>query len=204
MTTTITNTVVVTDSCLEWWLAGGISAANCLAAYQPKGAASYAASKVNLANPGTYDAVDGVAFPTWAAATGWTFNGVAQYLTSNCPTDMKPMSYIARVKNTDNTNFNTIIGPSVAGGLSLDLTSGTNIPRLLKAEIALIGAATAGFNNNGDTVIGASYSAAHDWVHYLDGASNGSGNNDQTPVASTLMIGTQTAAITQPHYGTIM
>jgi len=82
MTTTITNTVVVTDSCLEWWLAGGISAANCLAAYQPKGAASYAASKVNLANPGTYNLSDGAAYPTWDAVNGWTFvDGNLQYLT---------------------------------------------------------------------------------------------------------------------------
>ncbi len=44
---------------IPWWLAGGIPAENCIAAYQPKGAASYAASKVNLANPGTYDAYEG-------------------------------------------------------------------------------------------------------------------------------------------------
>lgn len=62
-----------------WWLAGGVSAANCVAAYAPKGAASYAASKTNLANPGTYDATEGVA-PTWATGTGWTFNGTTQYL----------------------------------------------------------------------------------------------------------------------------
>lgn len=55
-----------------WWLLGGIPAANCIAAYQPKGAASYAASKVNLAIPGTYDAVEGVA-PGWTAADGWIF-----------------------------------------------------------------------------------------------------------------------------------
>lgn len=64
-----------------WWLSGGISAANCIAAYQPIGAASLAASYVNLANPGTYDAAPGVA-PTFDAATGWTFNGSDQYLNS--------------------------------------------------------------------------------------------------------------------------
>jgi len=56
-----------------WYLSGGIAAANCIAAYQPKGAASYAASKVNLANPGTFDATEGVA-PTWDTGVGWTFN----------------------------------------------------------------------------------------------------------------------------------
>lgn len=60
----------------SWWLAGGIAAANCIAAYQPKGAASYAASKVNLANPGTYDATDGDAYPTWDAS-GWAGVGAS-------------------------------------------------------------------------------------------------------------------------------
>jgi hypothetical protein len=43
-----------------------------IAAYQPKGAASLAASYVNLANPGTYNAAPGVA-PSFDAATGWGF-----------------------------------------------------------------------------------------------------------------------------------
>lgn len=60
----------------NWW---EVSGKTCVAAYQPKGAASYAASLSNLANPGTYDAAEGVA-PDWAAGTGWTFNGSTQYL----------------------------------------------------------------------------------------------------------------------------
>jgi hypothetical protein len=66
---------------VDWWLSGGIAAANCIAAYQPKGAADLATSYINLANPGTYNAAPGVA-PTWAAGTGWAFNGTTQYLTN--------------------------------------------------------------------------------------------------------------------------
>jgi len=72
---------------IQWYLSGGIAAANCIAAYTPKGAASLAASYDNNAAPGngladgTYDAAPGVA-PTWGAATGWTFNGSTQYLDS--------------------------------------------------------------------------------------------------------------------------
>ncbi len=63
-----------------WWLSGGISAANCIAAYAPKGAASQAASYTNLANPGTYNAAPGTA-PTWNATDGWVFlNANSQYL----------------------------------------------------------------------------------------------------------------------------
>lgn len=62
----------------KWW---EVSGKTCLAAYQPKGAASYAASKINLANPGTYNLADGAAYPTWDPSTGWTFVATSyQYL----------------------------------------------------------------------------------------------------------------------------
>ena len=59
------------------WYAG---LTDLVAVYQPKGAASLAASYVNLVNPGTYDAAPGTA-PTFATATGWTFAAASsQYL----------------------------------------------------------------------------------------------------------------------------
>lgn len=75
------RTFLMAGDAVPWWLSGGISAANCIAAYQPKGAASLAASYVNLANRGTYDAAPGVA-PAWNASTGWTGNGSSTYLTT--------------------------------------------------------------------------------------------------------------------------
>lgn len=61
---------------VNWWEVPGKT---CVAAYQPKGAASYAASKTNLANPGTYDAANGAAYPHWDATNGWMFDaGKAQ------------------------------------------------------------------------------------------------------------------------------
>jgi hypothetical protein len=63
----------------DWW---EVSGQTVVAAYQPIGAASLAASYVNLANPGTYDAAPGTA-PTFDAATGWTFAAASsQYLTT--------------------------------------------------------------------------------------------------------------------------
>jgi len=56
-----------------WWLAGGIPASACIAAYQAKGASSYEASKVNLANPGTYDCIAGGAVEPTLTADGWFF-----------------------------------------------------------------------------------------------------------------------------------
>ena len=82
-----------------WWLAGGIDPDDCVAAYQPKGAASYAASKVNLANPGTYDLTNGND-PSWSASTGWTFDGVDDHLyeTTYEPTDTS-FTIIVRLNN---------------------------------------------------------------------------------------------------------
>ncbi len=59
-----------------------IDASNCVVAYCPIGAASYAASKVNLANPGTNNAYEG-AQPGWTAADGWSFTNAAKNLYSD-------------------------------------------------------------------------------------------------------------------------
>jgi hypothetical protein len=65
---------------VPWYLSGGIVAANCIVAYTPKGAASYAASKDNNAAPGnglpdgTYDATDGATAPAWDAVNAWQFS----------------------------------------------------------------------------------------------------------------------------------
>lgn len=104
-----------------WWLSGGIAAANCIAAYQPKGAADYAASKVNLANPGTYNAVDGSAYPTWTNTSGWTFNGSTQYLnTGVIPSIDQSWSAIIRHYATDVANTCVLFsrsGPSIDFGI---------------------------------------------------------------------------------------
>lgn len=65
---------------LPRYLAGGaIDVANVIAAYEPRGAASLAASYVNLANPGTYDLTLGVV-PDWWIGEGYYFNSAVQYL----------------------------------------------------------------------------------------------------------------------------
>ena len=91
---------------IPWYLSGGIAAANCLAAYTPKGAASLAASYNNDAAPGngladgTYDAAPGVA-PTWASATGWTFDGSTQYLKTGVDL-LHPYTTIIRIVSIAN------------------------------------------------------------------------------------------------------
>jgi hypothetical protein len=82
-----------------WYLTGGISPTVCIAAYQAKGAASYAASKINLANPGTYDLHGGVDF-TWDATNGWTGANDKYLLTGiNMSGTNQQYSCIARVSD---------------------------------------------------------------------------------------------------------
>lgn len=86
-----------------WWdLDGAIT--SCIAAYQPKGAVDYTASKVNLANPGTYNATEGVA-PTWDTTTGWTGDGASKYLdTGITVTDDETHTLIFRYSGHDSAS----------------------------------------------------------------------------------------------------
>lgn len=92
-----------------WWLTGGIPAANCIAAYQPKGAASYAISKVNLANPGTYDAYEAGSPPSWASATGWTFNG-SVYLRGGINVSNNVWSYLVFEESYSSDAYDIVLG----------------------------------------------------------------------------------------------
>ena len=83
---------------VPWWLTGGISSTDCVAAYQPKGAADYAASKVNLANPGTYNATEGVE-PDWSAANGWMGDGIDDYLDTGISTGASTWTMLIRFSN---------------------------------------------------------------------------------------------------------
>ena len=85
-----------------WWLSGGISAANCIAAYQPKGAASYAASKINLANPGTYDLQE-YNSPSWDSTNGWGVGGSSGYFDTGI-TPASTWSVAVRYSNETNNS----------------------------------------------------------------------------------------------------
>ena len=64
-----------------WWLTSGVVAANCFGAYRGKGAGTYAASKVNLNQPGTNDLEDTTtpSPPDWSNALGWQGGAVTQF-----------------------------------------------------------------------------------------------------------------------------
>lgn len=85
-----------------WWLGEDIDPSNCIAAYLGKGTTSYADSKTNLANPGTYDLSPGVD-PTWNAGSGWTFNGSSTYLDTGVVPTGQSWSYMVQYANAVDT-----------------------------------------------------------------------------------------------------
>jgi N-acetylneuraminic acid mutarotase len=65
-----------------WHLSGGILTSEVVAAYQPLGAPSQAASYANVNSPGTYDAFPEIE-PAWSTAGGWAFNGSTHRLATS-------------------------------------------------------------------------------------------------------------------------
>ena len=86
---------------IPWYLSGGVAAANCIAAYKSIGAASLAASYINLANPGTYDLTVHAAgtAPNFNTVTGWQFvaAGPDALNTGYVPGNTVNRSIIARI-----------------------------------------------------------------------------------------------------------
>lgn len=187
---------------VDWWLAGGIPAANCIAAYQPIGAADYATSLVNLANPGTYDAYAGEA-PNFAAATGWGFTGT-QYLLTDCPTTgAKPVSFIARLTPSAG-GTRTIHGSTfnIPFGLAMRIYASGQFD-LIKAETAIIDDSTALLTDDSTYVVGYSYSAAGECILYVNGSGETPATNDQTLGAGNLVIGRHGFSATEFLLGTM-
>lgn len=64
-----------------WWRGGSVVSADVVGAYQAVGAQSLSDSKINRNDPGTQNITAGNN-PTFAEATGWTFNGINDWLSA--------------------------------------------------------------------------------------------------------------------------
>lgn len=126
-----------------WWDLNG-TITSCVLAYQAKGAASYAASKVNLANPGTYDLVVGNVGldPIWDSAAGWTGGGTfgnSRYLKTGYATNtINAQSLIVRFAGR---NSATIFG-SAFGHYGSDTEFGGAIIFTTDTSVGQFGRAT--------------------------------------------------------------
>ncbi len=137
----------------DWWPVAGQT---CVAAYQPIGAASLAASYVNLANPGTYDAAPGVA-PTLAAG-GWVRGAALAYLRTGI-IPVAGWSYAVRYSGANTAN-DYIFGT---------LTSGATATVLIRPNCDPGQAWNGGFLSHGVEAAAATICIAGQAV-YLDGA----------------------------------
>ena len=169
----------------NWW---EVSGKTCLTAYQPKGAADYAASKINLATPGTYNAADGTTYPTWSSGNGWSFTATSQHhLTVAMSSGTKPVTIIARVTPSV-SGYRSIIGDSgFPDGWQLRIDQTTNKQTFNHAATAGIGTSSTGVS--GDSVVGVTYSNVGAFVFYLNGSPDGSGTTNVTFGTSNVRIG---------------
>jgi len=155
------NAIRASQAAANWW--DGLT--DVVAVYQPIGAASLAASYVNLVNPGTFDAAPGVA-PTWSAATGWGFNGTNQYLTTGVVPTNFSYTILARVSAVNSSRY-------VIGAANNALT---RIVGLAPAFNALGGGrlyANGNFLITSTTVISAGVMAIAGLQPYLNGVPDG-------------------------------
>lgn len=101
-----------------WYLAGGVSATNCIEVHQPIGAASYAESLTDLSG-NSNSAQEGVA-PDWDATNGWKFNGSSHYLlTAISAVGTNTYSYIVRFSNV--TSGGVVIALRTSSGYRCDM-----------------------------------------------------------------------------------
>lgn len=133
----------VSSGAVDWWLAGG--APTPVAVYQPIGAASLAASYVNLVNPGTYDAAPGTA-PSFDAATGWGFTARTQWLNTGIVPNNN-WSVLARYSDISGSGnyylFGTYQGYTLTH-FSIIPTQSGSVYYLYAAALAVAPALTAG------------------------------------------------------------
>jgi hypothetical protein len=100
----------VASSASTWWDLNG-TITSCVAAYQPKGAASYAASLANLTGNSDYDATELVSTVDWDASDGWKGDGT-NCLNTNLIANPsgETWSFIVRASNLSYSAANAIFG----------------------------------------------------------------------------------------------
>ncbi len=183
-----------------------------VAAYQAKGAASLAASYVNLANPGTYDLTSG-SDPSWNTATGWTITGTnilrMAYTPSNVAATFLFRIYTATAFSSNSFTLtagtgldpNTNIRPNVGGGRWYRHGSTVNLavtPALTGANVIGMAGATAYRNGSSEGTMTQNTGASGplNFGNRHDGGRPMGGDMLAVAIYSTTLDATQVAEIT--------
>ena len=95
-----------------WYLPAGVSAANCVGAFQAIGAADLATSYVNLITPGTGNLIVSATgdAPTFDTSYGWAFNGTSNLLETQIVPNNQNWSMMIRFSESENVTWQAIIG----------------------------------------------------------------------------------------------
>lgn len=163
-----------------WW---DVAGETCVAAYQAKGAASQAASYVNLTGDDTYD-ITAPSAPTWDTSTGWSFNGTGNRLMTGVTVETNQVwTMIVRFDNqrASSATSNVVAGCLRASGyyffIDVFHPSGRNY-----------GNGNQKFKVGGDSVSGAAVMAVAGRTGYHNGSAEatidaGTGGTVSTPIA---------------------
>lgn len=102
-----------------WWLTNGVT---CIAAFQPMGALDYATSKINIANPGTYNIISGSV--NWTSDGGWQSANAGESLST---TDNASSGKTIIVRFSDETIVSSSAILVQAGGMNRRIYSTRDI-----------------------------------------------------------------------------
>ena len=106
----------------DWWHISDIDPSWAVGAYQAQWADSYENSKINLANPGVFDLLDGLTPPAWGADLGWTGDGASAYLKTGInPIDQDIKSIFVAWNNTEIADGG-VVGEWATGAYYFDNT----------------------------------------------------------------------------------
>lgn len=97
-----------------WYLALGVTAADLLSAWQPKGAPSQAASYSPIAGTILSD-LSTTSAPTWSAESGWTFDGIDQHLLAEALGLSNNISVVVRFSGAQQVTPNYVLGWRTTG-----------------------------------------------------------------------------------------
>lgn len=101
-----------------WWLAGGIAPADVAAVWQPKGAASLAASYLRLAGSEGHANIDpavvGGVSPNWDVTSGWITDGTKRLLTGIRSYEPTKWSVFIRFTDPSTASTSLLFGNAVA------------------------------------------------------------------------------------------
>jgi len=184
-----------------WWnLFGAIPLANCVAAYQPKGAANLAASYINLTGNATYNCAPVEVAPAWDVASGWKFTIAAIPNRTSLTTGVTAgsnYSAVVRFSNSTDTSANQAVFGNVTTNANFFLLLRTTPKHRHANGVNLVTTASA-WPASG--VFGLTPGAG-----YRDGLSDGTFVYSWTGTAVPMFIGcySNAGSVTAPFTGYI-